>query len=392
MTELSQLLERARDGDARFFLVFGGQGSGWFKELHGYYQDPAIRPLIELCVEAMREELPYLEPGVALPHGLDVLAWLRDETTIPTPEYLACAGVSVPLIFVTQLAVLASIQQHGGDLAELLRYTVGSSGQSQGLCTASMLSLGRGVRDPDTVRQWTKLLFFIGTRAQEVYPSIEPTADEREQSAAVNDWRNASPTPMVAVVGAPPALLRQRLSWFNSKMGLDRQIHVSLSYTSERVVLSGHRSALIAFNAWNRSVFAEHGIKYVYIRTTCPFHCAMMTPIRPRLEADLARIGLRYPGRALQLPVYSFSDGRNLQHDAEIAVKLYLDVLINPLDWRKALAPVPRLPVTHVIDIGPGNENRHISRQVLAEIGCQTPILSARALLRSRAETLAVAA
>ncbi len=378
-----ELLQSARKDEARFYLLFGGQGTGWLKELQGYFQDPSIKPLIDLCLEAIREELPYLEPGVALPYGLDVETWLMDQSRVPSPEYLSCAGVSVPLIFITQLACVWNLHTYGLDLTELLSRTGGSSGQSQGLCTASLISLGlTGSAFDEAVRKFAKLLFFIGTRAQEIYPFIEPTEEERERSSAVNDWRNTSPTPMVAIVGADYNAIAAQVSRFNSKVAPDKRIHISLNFSKNRVVLSGHRSSLIEFNAWHRTYFADNGIKYVYIRTTCPFHSAMMEPIRPQLEADLARIRFEYSGSELKIPVYSFYDGRNLQDDEQIAINLYLDVLINRLEWRRALEPVLDDAITHVIDFGPGNENQHVSRRLFEEMGCDKPIFSARTMLR----------
>jgi malonyl CoA-acyl carrier protein transacylase len=382
MMLISELRERARNGDAHFYLLFGGQGIGWFKELKDYYREPDIRPLIDLCLDAIREELPYVESCVALSHGLAVESWLADESTVPSREYLSCSGVSGPMIFVTQLASLRNLVVHGFDVEELLLHTRGMTGQSQGLFTASLLSLSRtGSAYDEAVRQFAKYVFYLGVRSQEIYPFLESTDEERERSAKVNDWRNTRPSPMVAVVNAPYDELEQRIRRFNSKVAQTENIHVSLRFSRSRVVLSSHRSSLIEFNAWNRSYFAENGIKYVYIPTTCPFHSALMEPIRPRVEADFARIHFGYAGNELKLPVYSFFDSRNLQDDEEIAIKLYLDGLINRLEWWRALEPIQSDDaITHVLDFGPGAENRHISRHVLETMGCSKPILSVRAL------------
>jgi malonyl CoA-acyl carrier protein transacylase len=383
MSHIQNLIKDARKGKTRFYLLFGGQGSGWLKELQGYYQNPHLKPSIDMCLDTIQEELPYLDLGVALPYGFDVRTWLMDPSTIPSRDYLFCSGVSVPMIFITQLACLWNLQHHGCNIEELLGYSHGISGQSQGLFTASFLSLSWSSPAYDKLlRQFTKYVLYLGARSQEVYPFLEATAAERERSAQVNDWRKQTPSPMVAVVTTHGNAIEQHLRRFNSKVTPDRYIYVSLRLSSDRLVLSSHRHSLIEFNSWYRPYFAEHGIKYVYLRTTCPFHSAFMQSIGPRVEADFARIRFGYPGSALRLPVYSFYDGRNLQEDEEISRKLYRDVLINPLEWRRALEPIQGDDaITHVIDFGPGTENQHISQQVLRDIGCNKPILSAQTLL-----------
>jgi malonyl CoA-acyl carrier protein transacylase len=378
---LGQLIEQARGGEAGFYLLFGGQGAGWLEELRVDFAEPTLRPLVDRCLQAIREELPYLVPGVALPKGFDVEAWLTNPSNIPSPEYLWYSGVSVPLIFITQLVTVQRFcTQFRVELPELLCYTRGISGQSQGLFAACLHALGgSGSALQAAISTFTKYVFYVGARAQETYPFVEPTNEEVERSAAVNTWRSTRPTPMVAVIDAPQAELEQWLRRFNSKFPPDRRVQVGLTFLANRVVLTGHRRSLIEFNTWHQRDFAELAIKYVYIRTTCPFHSRLMEPIRPLVEADFARIAFRHAGSDLRVPVYSFHDGRNLQADEEIATRLYLDALINPLDWRLALQPaVADSRITHVIDFGPGAENRHISRQVLDSLGCSKPVIAGR--------------
>ena len=384
---LKDLIEQARDGRAGFFLVFGGQGAGWFEELRGYYADASLRPLLDLCLQAMREELACVEGSVALPHGFEVDAWLTDPTTLPSPEYLAYVGVSVPLIFMTQLAAVRKLGEHGLHMTELLRHTRGASGQSQGLFAACLHALGGGATPyAEAVRQFAKFVFYLGVRSQEAYPFIQPTPDEVERAAAVSTWRNNQPTPMVAVVDAPRDDLERRVRQFNSKLPSDRHIHLSLRFSPTRVVLSGHRRSLIEFNAQHHSYLVENAIKYVYVRTTCPFHSRLMEPIRPLVEADFARIGFSVTGSDLQVPVYSGYDGRNLQDDEEASIGLYLDALIHPLDWRLALRPIAEdASITHVIDFGPGTESRHLSQHALTHLGVRKPIVSAATLWRKAA-------
>ena len=382
---LSDLIATARAGEARFFLSFGGQGAGWFDELRTYFADPYLRPMLEWCLDAMREELPYVDQAQTLPHGFDVERWLEDPSSLPSPEDLVFPGISVPLIFMAQLAAVRRLADHGLELAELLRYTRGASGQSQGLFAACLHALGgTASRQAEATRQFAKFVFYLGTRSHQTYPFPHATGEEVQRSAALSTWRNATPSPMVAVVQgkANCAHLEQRLRQFNSKRAGDRHVYVSLTFSPSRLVLSGHRRSLIDFNAEHRDYFLDGDIKYVYVRTTCPFHSPLMTPIRPIVEADFARIGFGLSGAELQVPVFSSYDGRNLQDDEEATTGLYLDALIHPLDLRLALRPVCHdSRITHVIDFGPGQESRHLTSHVLAELGCPKPVVSATRLL-----------
>jgi malonyl CoA-acyl carrier protein transacylase len=376
------LITAAREGEARLFLSFGGQGAGWFDALQKYYANPALRPLLQTCLEAMREELPYVDRAQALPHGFEVDAWLQDPSTLPSPDYIGLVGVSVPLIFLCQLAAVRELAEHGLELVELLRYTRGASGQSQGLFAACVHAMGGdSLQQIEVARRFAKFVFYLGARSQRTYPFPYASDDEIDRSAAVSTWRNSLPSPMVAVVGCDRLELEKRLRQFNTRLPADRQISVSLTFSSSRVVLSGHRRSLIDFNAEQRTYLLENDIKYVYVRTTCPFHSPLMEPIRSMVEADFARIGFGLFGADLRVPVYSSFDGRNLQDDEEATTGLYLDALIHPLDLRNALRRVrdDRL-ITHVIDFGPGSESRHLTTHVLAELGCTKPVVSAARL------------
>ena len=50
-----------------------------------------------------------MDGTVGLPHGLDARAWLDNEASIPSDDYLACAAVSIPMIQITQLAHLENL-------------------------------------------------------------------------------------------------------------------------------------------------------------------------------------------------------------------------------------------------------------------------------------------
>lgn len=375
----------AREGSVRLFLQFGGQGAGWFTELAEHWADDRARPVIEACLDAIDEELPFVDPAV-LPSGLDARAWLTDPAAVPDRRYLSLASVSIPLIFVTQMACVRRLLVEGPSADELLAATVAASGQSQGLFPACALAAGAFAGSGDqTLRSFAKYAFFIGSRSQEAYPLAEATEEEMELSMAATGDPAATPTPMAAVAGGDAPDLERRVRRFNAQVPATDRIHLSLRFADDRLVLSGHRRALAEFGARHAADFRGAGVKYVWVRTSCPFHSPLMDGARARLEADFARVRFRVPGRALAVPVRSCADGRNLQYDQDLARTLHLDAVIRALDWSAAVDPAAAEEVTHVLDFGPGAETRHRTRRLLEARGAAKPVLAARKLLADSA-------
>ena len=97
---------------------------------------------------------------------------------------------------------------------------------------------------------------------------------------------------------------------------------------------------MIKFHELNQAYLKENEVKYVYLRTTCPFHCEQMIPIREPFYADIDRIGFHFKGSDLKFPVISFYDGENLQKEESLGKKLCEDLMINTLYWDKSSTAV----------------------------------------------------
>lgn len=376
--DLRALVDDAADGGAGLYLTFAGQGASWLPELRQCAEDDTVRSVIDTCLDAIDEERGFVDNDIVFPLGLDVPAWLRDANAAPPRRYLSRASVSGPLVFVTQVARLYRLHAAGVAPAELIAASRAVSGLSQGLITACMVALMGGEDEERLLRTFAKVTFYLGARSQEVYPYQDATEEEVELASLGRADREVVPTPMAAVVGVPAEELRARVARFNQKVRAAHRVHVALRLSRDRSVLSGHRRSLIAFHAWNAGYLAWCRATFQYVRTSCPFHCDLMASAAPRMEADLSRIGFRFSGRDLRLPVYSLHDRRNLQYDANIASGLHLDVVVRPLAWSYAIVPALQGGITHVLDFGPGAENRHLIRQSLEAERNGKPVLSAR--------------
>lgn len=370
------ILKQAESGQARFFIQFGGQGAPWFKELSKYYNEPAMKKFFDVALAAVDEERPRVDGTVGLPLGIDVKSWLADETKLPAEEYQGCAAVSIPMIQMTQLAHLENLVQAGFPRKKLVEYSLGASGHSQGLIPACLVAMDRdGDAYYEAVAKYMKYLLYLGVSAQKAFPHFEATAEENKLSEELG---GKSPSPMVAVLGETHDAIQKLVDEVNAGLPADQKIYISLYNSPSNRILSSFRSSLIAFHKKVKPLVDEKKLKYVYLRTTCPFHSQLMTPVKEHFEPEIKRIGFDYKGEDLKLPVYSFFDKKDLRTEgANLPIKMYVDMAINPLYWQKSMEPVvENKKITHIIDFGPGKTSQRLSADTLGEMGSETPVLA----------------
>ena len=106
----SALLRAVTAGDARTFLIFGGQGyEEYFDELTSLYNTYSV--LVGEFVQHLAAHLLQLsgseEARKVYGKGLDVMSWILDPQDRPDGEYLSSAPVSLPCVGVVQLALYA---------------------------------------------------------------------------------------------------------------------------------------------------------------------------------------------------------------------------------------------------------------------------------------------
>lgn len=369
------LLNDAKAGNAKLYLQFGGQGAPWYKELVKYYQEGNMKTFFDAAIAAIDEERPVVEGTIGLPHGINIRSWLDDESTIPSEEYLSCAAVSIPMIEMTQLAHYEKLIQSGISRAELVTAAAGTSGHSQGLIPATLSAMGiEGEDYYAEMKKYIKYLLYLGVRCQEVYTEFEASPEEKSEAEELG---SANPSPMVAVLGEEHEFIEGLVKETNANLPAEKQIYISLYNTPNNRILSSFRSSLIAFHRQHKAVLDEKKIKFVYLRTTCPFHSPLLEAIKAPIEEDIQRIGFSYTGSELKVPVYSFYDGKNLQDESEIAIKLYQDMALNTLYWKKSMVPVVNdNSITHILDFGPGKTSQRLSQETLQAENCSTPVLA----------------
>lgn len=374
---MAVLLDQARAGDAKFYLQFGGQGAPWFKELSKYYADPKFKKFFDAALGSIDEERPRMEGTVALPEGIDARGWLDNPESVPSDEYLSCAAVSIPMIQMTQLAHVENLVQNGFPLADMLEYTVAATGHSQGVIPASLMGLARGGLDYyEAVSMYTKYLLILGVSSQKLFPYFAPTPEE---IAASEELGGSAPAPMVAVLGEDHETIQKLVDEVNVELPDDQRIYISLYNSPSNRILSSFRASLVAFHKKHKALIDEKKLRFVYLRTTCPFHCKLMQGISRFIDPELDRVGFKYSGDALKIPVYSFYDGENLQNvGVKLPQRMYVDMVEMPLFWKKSIKPAADdASITHILDFGPGKTSQRLSMDTLKELESELPVLAA---------------
>jgi len=372
---MSQLLNDANNGNAKFFLQFGGQGAPWLKELSQYKQNPEFNKFFETVFNGFIEVHPHIKDSVAYNTSLDFPKWVEDPTTAPDDLILSSAGISLFAITVTQFAHYENLQIKGFDRSQMLKNSLGATGHSQGLIAASFAALQlEGEEYYTALKKYVQYMLYMGARAQEAFPYLQATNTDVTASETL---ASKDPAPMVAVLGESHSIIEKIVADVNETLDDNKKIYVSLYNTPDNRILSSFRSSLIKFNEKVKPLIEEKKLKFVYLRSSCPFHSKLMQPICEPFEKDIETLGFNYKGSDLKMPVYSFTDGRDIRSDEYIGISMYKDLMIENLYWDKSMqAVVNEKNVTHILDFGPGKTSQRLSQAALKALDSQLPVLA----------------
>ncbi len=359
------LFQKAKKGEARFFLEFGGQAASYIDELCTLYNSyPLLRELISLAASALSEEAknPQATASGFLSEGFDLLSWIKNPESTPSASYLASAVLSQPLIFVTQVGNYRHLVKYVCAQSELLNATTAATGHSQGVMSAVLAALNLSDENfLDTFQKMVRYFFWQGVRMQEAYP-MTVLAPELVKECEDNDW--GIPSPMAAVAQISQSELESIILQVNSFLPENKQIGISLINTHKRYVVSGSPVGLV----YLRRALAKEEVKakkqpYTQFKPRCeflavsaPYHCQHMAPALEAFKSDVKRIGLKLDAKDLILAVYDTETGADLRGEKDILNRLIELQFVKPVDWTKCTAHISaENNITHVIDFGPGD-------------------------------------
>ena len=372
----NSLIKKAQSGEARFYLQFGGQGTPWLPELLRYYQNPDFKTFFDTVFRALEEEQPRVEGTVGLPRGLDLQAWLKDKESIPSEEYLSYAAVSLPLIQVTQFAHYENLRVQNISHQDLISWSLGAAGHSQGIIAAAFTALAlEGEAYYEALAQFIKYQLYLGVSAQKAHPYLSAAPEELAESQSLGAKK---PSPMAAVLGGEHSTMEKLVEEVNTELPAEAKIYISLYNSPTNRILSSYRSSLIAFHKKYRKQIDEKQFKFVYLNTSCPFHCPLLKDMRPIIEREIQHTAFRCNSKDLKLPVYSFSDQGNYQDiKGDLGIRMFEDLMLNTLHWDKAMHAVTiDKKISHVLDFGPGKTSQRLSTDTLKGLGCEKSVIA----------------
>ncbi|KAI9314935.1 fatty acid synthase [Dichotomocladium elegans] len=364
----SALFAASARGDTKIFAAFGGQGNieEYFDELADIWNtyNGFVRGFVERMAVILAEHARSSEASVFHSKGLDVVRWLENPESRPDLQYLVSAPVSFPLIGLTQLlhyyVMLKVLDRSPADIRKLL---AGTTGHSQGIVPSAVIASAS--TEEDFVKYSEKalgLLFWIGTRAQQVFPPTTLNPTTLEDSISNNE---GNPTPMLAITGLREEQVLKHLNATNAHLAPDRQIKITLVNGPRSFVCTGPPQSLYGLNLSLRKLkapagleqsrvpFSQRKLKFSsrFLPITAPFHSDYLTAATDILIQDIKRENLSFDAKDLSIPIFATDSGDDLRASKDLTLDLVSLITARPVHWQKAIA---LKDLTHIIDFGPG--------------------------------------
>jgi [acyl-carrier-protein] S-malonyltransferase len=92
---------------------------------------------------------------------------------------------------------------------------------------------------------------------------------------------------------------------------------------------------------------------------SAPFHCAMMEPVKPRLEPVLRQIAWKEP----RFPVVTNVEAK-ANRDVTRIVPLLIEQVTSPVRWIECVQEMVRLGVTRFVEVGPGKVLSGLAKRI----------------------------
>ncbi|RCI10427.1 hypothetical protein L249_4274, partial [Ophiocordyceps polyrhachis-furcata BCC 54312] len=364
----SALLRASDDGSAEIYTIFGGQGNieQYFEELRQVFQTyPSfVGELILTAAEQLQTLSNHPEAEKMFPKGLDIMNWLHDPDSTPEVDYLISAPVSFPLIGLVQMAhyevTCKVLGIHPGQLRDRIS---GTTGHSQGIVMAAATAAA------DSWDSWRQIvastlaiLFWIGTRSQQAFPTTSLTPTMLRESL---DHGEGTPTPMLSIRDLSQQELQKHIDATNQYLPPHRHISVSLVNSPRNLVVTGPPISLYGLNSQLRKVKAPTGLDQTrvpyterkvrfanrFLPITAPFHSKYLVEATAMIDEDLKDVCIE--SKSLGIPVFDTSTGKDLrsQVNGNVVPALVRLITRDPVNWEKATV-FPK--ATHILDFGPG--------------------------------------
>ncbi|MDX1958246.1 MAG: ACP S-malonyltransferase [Leptospiraceae bacterium] len=380
---MSKLIKEAEQNNKKLFLQFGGQGSPYLKEISKLYKEEVLlKEFFETVFQSLsRQESTFTKSDKRFEQGYDLKSWMENPDSAPSEDYQARASVSVVMIFVTQIAHYHLATLKGYDPSILANFVGGSTGHSQGVIAATLAGLSlSGKAFYEALSNYIDYMFYLAFHAQGGFMEFEYSKEVIDGNLAIGD---KNPAPMVAVIGYTKDELEERVSRANKELGFSGQdlLHISLYNTPESMIISARPSSLLKFREKFKQEMDETKRKFVYLKTSAPFHSPFMDHTWAGFSNDWksGKFSFPYQSSDLKFPVYSIFDGEDYRKKSvELGEAIYKDVVIRPLYWDKAVSTLfTDTSFLAVLDFGPSSVTSKLTSGQLTPRNITTPVYCA---------------
>jgi [acyl-carrier-protein] S-malonyltransferase len=163
---------------------------------------------------------------------------------------------------------------------------------------------------------------------------------------------------MSAVLGLSPAKVAEHCAAVAAETG---EVVSPANYNDPaQTVVAGTAGAVARVSARLKEAGAK---RVVPLPVSAPFHCALMEPVKARLEPVLRGIAWKAPA----VPVVANVDARP-NTDAARLVPLLLEQVSAPVRWIESVEELARQGVTHAVEVGPGKVLSHMVHRIRHDI------------------------
>jgi [acyl-carrier-protein] S-malonyltransferase len=149
---------------------------------------------------------------------------------------------------------------------------------------------------------------------------------------------------MAAVLGLDPVRVKAICESVEAATG---QVCSPANYNEPaQTVIAGDAAAVERASAELKTAGAK---RVLPLPVSAPFHCALMEPVKARLEPVLRTVAWRQP----EVPVVTNVEAKANRETARI-VPLLLEQVTSPVRWIECVQELVRLGVTRMVEVGPG--------------------------------------
>ncbi|ORI21515.1 type I polyketide synthase [Rhodococcus sp. 1168] len=322
-----------------YALAFGGQGAPWLSSLEELARDSALEPeLTDLVNESVAILAPVADELLVVRSvGFDPIGWMLEQdladeddaasTYGPSETALTSAAVSLPGVFLTQVAALRALKLQGLDPAQTPPVAV--IGHSQGLIAAESVK-SDGAEDAHLLAVAQLIGAAAGLVARR--KGIIGAADR---------------APMVSVSNVEPERLSSIIDELAIPGAPERSAVLAIRNGRRRVVLAGPPAQLARVQERSEQIAAEEERE----RDSKKRGGSVFAPVFEQLPVE---VGFHHPalGDAVEL-VSAWAQRCGL--DVDIARTLAHSILVAPVDWVDAIDGVADAGAAWILDLGPGD-------------------------------------